>query len=187
MRLAVLISGRGSNMAAILEASKANEYPAEIVLVLSDHPDAAGLLTARENGIPAIAIPRKDFDSKAEHEVAIRDTIDKADTDLICLAGFMRILSAEFVQTYEGRLINIHPSLLPKYKGLDTHARAIAAGDTEHGCTVHFVNAEMDGGEIIEQARVSISPDDTPDTLADKVLVEEHKLYPKVVADLAKK
>lgn len=183
-KLAVLISGRGSNMASILEASKSPDYPAVISLVLSDNEEAGGLATALEHDIDAFAITRSDYETKAAHEAAIRSVIDEAGVDLICLAGFMRILSAEFVQAYNGRLINIHPSLLPKYKGLDTHARAIAAGETEHGCTVHYVNAEMDGGEIIEQAVVSILPDDTSDTLAARVLIEEHKLYPKVIGTL---
>lgn len=183
-KLAVLISGRGSNMAAILEASHAPDYPAEISLVISDKEDADGLNTALDHDIPAYAIHRNEFSNKLEHEAAIRSIIDDAEVDLICLAGFMRILSTAFVNAYKGRLINIHPSLLPNYKGLDTHARAIKAGDKEHGCTVHFVNAEMDGGQIIEQATVPIAANDTTETLAAKVLIEEHKLYPKVIADL---
>lgn len=185
-KLAVLISGRGSNMESILNASMDSAYPAKIAIVISDNRVAKGLETAIKNGIEARAIDRKDYSSKAEHEAAIIDVIDETGADLICLAGFMRILSEAFTNHYDGRLINIHPSLLPKFKGLDTHARAIEAGETEHGCTIHYVNAEMDGGEIIDQARVPVLEDDTPDKLAARVLVEEHKLYPKVIARLAK-
>ena len=183
-RLAILISGRGSNMEAILNACKQKDFPAEVSLVISDQNDAKGLETALDAGVPAFAFERKDYDSKPAHEAEIRKCIVANDIDLVCLAGFMRILSAEFVKTLEGRIINIHPRLLPRHKGLDTHARAIAAGDAEHGCTVHYVNAEMDGGEIIAQARIPINPDDTPESLARRVLIEEHKLYPAVVKQL---
>lgn len=185
-RLAVLISGRGSNMEAILRASQASDYPAEIALVLSDNPDAAGLRTAREAGIEAIAFPRSDFKDKASHELAICEKIELSEVDLICLAGYMRLLSETFTSRFEGKLINIHPSLLPKYKGLNTHARVIEAGDKLHGCTIHYVNAEMDGGEVIAQARIPVYEDDTPDTLEERVLVQEHKLYPKTVRSLCK-
>lgn len=183
--LAVLISGRGSNMEAILKASQAPDYPARIVLVLSDNKNAKGLETARQAGIEAIGIERKDYTSKAGHEADIQKAIEACGADLVCLAGYMRILSAEFTRSLEGRLINIHPSLLPKFKGLDTHQRALDAGESEHGCTIHYVNAEMDGGEIIAQAKVPVLPGDDAQTLAERVLVEEHKLYPKVIAELA--
>ena len=184
-KLAILISGRGSNMEAILAATKSVSYPAEICVVISDNKDAAGLDTARAANIEAHAIERSDYASRADHEAAIKKTINMAEADIICLAGFMRILSPDFTKTYQGRLINIHPSLLPKYKGLDTHQRAIDDGEKEHGCTVHFVNSEMDGGEIIAQAKVPVFSEDTADTLSARVLVEEHKLYSKVIADLA--
>lgn len=181
-RVAVLISGRGSNMAALVEAAEAPGYPGEVVAVLSDQPDAAGLDFAAAEGIPARAFARKSYDSKAEHEAAFVAAIDDARADVVCLAGFMRVLSAEFVAHYAGRLVNIHPSLLPKFPGLDTHARAIAAGETRHGCTVHFVTAEVDAGPIIAQASVPVEPGDTPETLAARVLAEEHKLYPRALA-----
>ena len=171
-------------MEAILKASQAEDYPASIALVVSDQADALGLQTALDANIPAFAFERKEFASKAQHEAAIVEVISAHDIDLICLAGYMRLLSAEFTERYNGKLINIHPSLLPKHKGLDTHARAIAARDTKHGCTVHYVSEEMDGGEIIAQAEVSILPDDTPDALAARVLVEEHKLYPSTISKL---
>jgi len=185
-KLAVLISGRGSNMEAILASSRYKEFPAKIAIVISDTPDAKGLETAIKSGIEARSFERSKFKDKASHEAAIMQAIDASGADLICLAGYMRILSAEFTKAYEGRLINIHPSLLPKYKGLDTHQRAIDAGEAEHGCTVHYVNSEMDGGEIIAQAKIAVRPDDTAETLAARVLIDEHKLYSKVIADLAK-
>ncbi|KAB0680691.1 phosphoribosylglycinamide formyltransferase [Aureimonas leprariae] len=181
-RIVVLISGRGSNMAALVDAAKAPDYPGEVVAVLSDKPDAAGLVFAAEAGIETAAFPRKAYGSKAEHEAAFVAAIDHAQPDLVCLAGFMRVLSADFVTRYAGRLINIHPSLLPKFPGLDTHARAIEAGETRHGCTVHFVTKEVDAGPVVAQAPVPVEPDDTPETLASRVLMEEHKLYPKAVA-----
>jgi len=173
-------------MEAILVASKEADYPAEIVLVISDNNNAKGLATAADAGIRALAFDRRAYDTRADHEAAIAMAIDEAHADLVCLAGYMRILSADFTNRFEGRLINIHPSLLPKFKGLDTHQRALDAGESEHGCTVHYVNSEMDGGEIIAQAKVDILPDDTADTLQARVLVEEHKLYPKVIRNLAK-
>ena len=179
-----MISGRGSNMEALLEATRKEDYPAELALVISDNPAAAGLETAQSANIDVSAFARADYSSKPEHEAAISGAIDSHGIDLICLAGYMRILSAEFSNKYSGKLVNIHPSLLPKFKGLDTHARAIAAGETKHGCTVHYVNEEMDGGEIIAQASINILPDDTAESLAARVLVEEHKLYPQVVRDL---
>jgi formyltetrahydrofolate-dependent phosphoribosylglycinamide formyltransferase len=183
-RLAVLISGRGSNMEAILTATQDPNFPAEIAMVLSDNEDAKGLETALAHDIPAYAFPRSEFDNKGDHETAIVEAIEAEEIDLICLAGYMRLLSEHFTSSFENRLINIHPSLLPKYKGLNTHQRALDAGDKEHGCTVHYVNGEMDGGKIIAQSSIKILPADTADTLAARVLVEEHKLYPKVIEDL---
>lgn len=183
-RLAVLISGRGSNLEAILKATQDASYPAEVVLVISDNSDAGGLELALNSEIDAFALERTEFNSRTEHETEISNLIDDYNIDLICLAGYMRILSADFASKFDGRLINIHPSLLPKFKGLDTHARAIKADEKEHGCTVHYVNSEMDGGEIIQQSIVPVEPEDTEQSLAARVLVEEHKLYPSVIADL---
>ena len=171
-------------MEAILQATRSPDYPAEISLVISDKEAALGLETALAEDIDAFAFERTDFESKAAHEAAIIEVIDNAEIDLICLAGYMRLLSADFTNRYSGKLINIHPSLLPKYKGLDTHKRAIEAGESVHGCTIHYVSEEMDGGEIIAQTEVAVLPEDTPETLAARVLVEEHKLYPSIVAKL---
>lgn len=173
-------------MEAILKSTKTSDYPAEICLVLSDNSNATGLETARSAGIETLGFERKHYANKSDHEAAIIDAIDASKADIICLAGYMRILSADFTKAYEGRLINIHPSLLPKYKGLNTHQRALDAGDKEHGCSVHFVNSEMDGGEIIAQAKVPVLKNDTSDKLAARVLIEEHKLYSNVIAELAK-
>jgi len=184
-RVAVLISGRGSNMEALIRATKAPDYPAEIVLVLSDNPEAKGLETARSEGIAARAVARSSHGSKRAHEEAIQQALDEAGVEIVCLAGFMRLLSGDFLEPWKGRIINIHPSLLPKHKGLDTHARAIEAGDATHGCSVHHVTAGMDEGPVICQAEVPVSPDDTPDTLAAKVLKEEHRIYPLALAEVA--
>lgn len=181
-RVVVLISGRGSNMSALARAAKDPAFPGEIVAVLSDTPDAAGLGTARAAGIPAEAITRGEHPDKASHEAAMLAAIEAARPDVVCLAGYMRLLSAAFVQRFEGRMINIHPSLLPLFPGLHTHERALAAGVRVHGCTVHFVTVEMDGGPIIAQAAVPVEPDDTPATLAARVLAEEHRLYPLALA-----
>lgn len=185
-KLAVLISGRGSNMEAILNATRFKDYPAKICIVISDNPEAKGLETAIKSGIEARSFKRNDYQDKASHERAIMEAINASGADLICLAGYMRILSSDFTDTYDGRLINIHPSLLPKFKGLNTHQRAITAGEKEHGCTVHYVNSQMDGGKIISQAVVPVLEDDTADTLASRVLIEEHKLYQEVIRNLAK-
>ncbi len=181
-RVAVLISGRGSNMAALIEAAKAPDYPAEIVLVIANKADAGGLALARAAGIPAVAVTAP---GKAAMEAEIDRHLAAAHVEIVALAGFMRILSPDFVQRWEGRLINIHPSLLPAFPGLDTHARAIAAGMSRHGCTVHYVTAGIDEGPVIAQAEVAVLPGDTPETLAARVLVEEHKLYPKALAMVA--
>lgn len=180
-RVAVLISGRGSNMEALADACAADDYPATIAGVLSDRADAGGLATAARRGIATAALPRADFADKAAHETAIGDQLRAWDTEFVCLAGFMRLLSADFLAPWRGRIVNIHPSLLPRHKGLDTHARALAAGDAEHGCSVHHVTAGMDEGPVIAQARVPVLPGDTADTLAARVLVEEHRLYPEAL------
>lgn len=184
MRVAVFISGRGSNMEALVAAADSADYPAEIVLVLSDNADALGLKTAASHGIATAAVPRADFADKRSHEQAIHKTLIDHNVEIVCLAGFMRLLSGAFLQPWVGRIINIHPSLLPKHKGLDTHRKALEAGDAEHGCTVHHVTAGMDEGPAIAQARVPVLDDDTPDRLSARVLVQEHALYPKALAQL---
>ncbi|MEQ8479927.1 MAG: phosphoribosylglycinamide formyltransferase [Hoeflea sp.] len=180
--VAILISGRGSNMGALIAASLDDTYPARIVSVISDKADAAGLEHARGFGIAARAVARSEFDSKETHEAAVREAIEASGAKFIALAGYMRLLSAEFVRAYEGRMINIHPSLLPAFPGLATHERALAAGCRVHGCTVHFVTEGMDEGPIIEQEAVRVALDDTADTLAARVLEAEHRIYPKALA-----
>ncbi|MEO9460041.1 MAG: phosphoribosylglycinamide formyltransferase [Lentilitoribacter sp.] len=184
-RIGVLISGTGSNMKVLAQACQKDEYPAEVCLVVSDKCDVKGLETAREMGINAVAFPRKDYTSKSDHEAAILAALDEADLDFICLAGYMRILSSEFIKKWSGKLINIHPSLLPLFPGLHTHDRAIAAGCKVHGCTVHFVTEGMDEGPIIAQAVVPIIPNDTADSLARRVLRTEHILYQRALKQLA--
>ncbi|ABI76285.1 phosphoribosylglycinamide formyltransferase [Hyphomonas neptunium ATCC 15444] len=183
LNLAILISGRGSNMEALLSAAEDPAYPAKPVLVASNRPDAKGLETAAAAGIPTLSIDHKLYGKDREaFERALDEALTKAGTEIIALAGFMRVLTPWFVMRWEGRMINIHPSLLPKYKGLDTHQRAIDAGDAEAGCTVHWVSAGVDEGEIIAQASVPILPGDTADTLAARTLPEEHTLYPRALA-----
>ena len=183
LKLAILISGRGSNMEALLKAAAAPDYPARPVLVLSNRPDAPGLDTAREAGVPALAIDHKAYGKDREaFERAMDKALTEAGTEIIALAGFMRVLTPWFVQKWQGRMINIHPSLLPKYKGLDTHQRAINAGDTEAGATVHWVSPGVDDGEIIQQASLPILPGDTAETLAARLLPVEHALYPAALA-----
>ena len=181
-RVGVLISGRGSNMAALIAAAKAADCPYEVVLVASDKPDAAGLTHAAEEGVATFAHSPKGI-PKAEYEAAIDAALRAAGVETIALAGYMRLLSGAFVGKWRDRIVNIHPSLLPAYKGLDTHARAIAAGDAEAGCSVHVVTEELDAGSVLAQARVPILPDDTADMLAARVLVEEHRLYPRTLAE----
>ncbi len=185
-RVAILISGRGSNMAALIEAARDPAYPAEIVGVFSNDPDAGGLAIAAQNGVPVAARPHRDFATKAAFEAAMGEVLAQWGPVIICLAGFMRLLSAEFCTEWAGRLINIHPSLLPRHKGLHTHEAALAAGDAEHGCTVHFVTPGMDEGPIIAQARVPVLAGDTAETLAARVLAEEHRLYPAALAMVAR-
>jgi len=180
-KVGILISGRGSNMMAIVEQA-ADAY--EVVVVASDKPEAPGLIWAREHGIPTFALSPKGI-GKLAYEAAISAALREAGAEIVALAGYMRLLSDEFVAEWRGRIVNIHPSLLPKYKGLDTHARAIAAGDEEAGCSVHIVTEELDAGDVLGQARVPILPDDDADTLAARVLAEEHRLYPQVLADFA--
>lgn len=184
-RTAVLISGRGSNMAALIEAARDPLYPAEITLVIADRPDAKGLELAAAEGIKTLAVERKDFDSKRSFEAAIHEAMMANATDLVCLAGFMRLLSADFVDQWYGRLLNIHPSLLPDFKGLDAQAQALSAGVSEAGCTVHLVSADMDAGPILLQAKVPVEATDTVDSLSARILVEEHRIYPQALAMLA--
>jgi phosphoribosylglycinamide formyltransferase-1 len=184
-RTAILISGRGSNMAALIAAARAPDFPAEIALVLSNKSDAGGLALARQAGIATAAVDHKIYAGRDEFEGSMQAVLDIHRIDLICLAGFMRILSAPFVTRWQGRIINIHPSLLPDFRGLDTHARAIAAGVKLHGCTVHFVEPELDAGPVIAQASVPVCEDDTPESLGARVLAEEHKLYPAALALVA--
>lgn len=177
-RVAILVSGGGSNMVALVR-SMVGDHPARPVLVASNDPAAGGLIKAAEMGIATAAVDHRPFKGdRAAFEAALLEPILQAGPDIVCLAGFMRVLTPDFVQRFEGRMLNIHPSLLPKYPGLHTHRRAIEAGDKEAGCTVHGVTAILDNGPILGQARVPVFSDDTPDTLAGRVLVEEHKLYP---------
>ncbi|MCB1768675.1 MAG: phosphoribosylglycinamide formyltransferase [Candidatus Competibacteraceae bacterium] len=180
-RLVVLISGRGSNLQAILDQAASGELPVEVAAVISNRPGVQGLERARQAGVPALELDHKNFPDRPEFEAALIALIDRQQPDLVILAGFMRVLTASFTEHYRGRLFNIHPSLLPKFRGLHTHERAIAAGETEHGATIHFVTAELDGGPIIVQARVPVLPDDDPDTLAARVLAQEHRLYPQAI------
>lgn len=182
-RVGVLISGRGSNMRAIVEAARAHDCPYEVVLVVSNNPDAAGLAEARDLGIATFAHSHRGMDRVAFDRL-IDSALREAGAEWIALAGYMRLLSPEFIARWPGRIVNIHPSLLPKYKGLDTHARALAAGDTRHGCSVHVVTPELDDGPVVAQAEIAILDGDTPETLADRVLVEEHRLYPQALARL---
>ncbi|SFE65959.1 phosphoribosylglycinamide formyltransferase-1 [Roseivivax sediminis] len=185
MRVAILISGGGSNMTALAD-SMTGDHPARPVLVLSNRPDAGGLARADARGIPTAAVDHRPYKGdRAAFEAALHDTLCAAQPDLICLAGFMRVLTEGFVARWQGRMINIHPSLLPKYRGLDTHARALEAGDTEAGCTVHEVTPALDDGPILGQARVPVRAGDTPDSLAARVLEAEHRLYPAVLRRLA--
>lgn len=181
--VAVLISGGGSNMAALIEAAKAPDAPHRIVLVLSNNPDAGGLTIARASGVEAIAIDHRPFGKDREaHERQIDGVLEAAGAQVIALAGYMRVLTPWLVGRWSGRMLNIHPSLLPKYPGLHTHARAIEAGDTEAGCTVHLVTDGVDEGPILGQARVPVMAGDTPEALAQRVLVAEHDLYPRLLA-----
>jgi phosphoribosylglycinamide formyltransferase-1 len=180
-RAVVFISGSGSNMMALVAAAKAADFPAEIVGVISDKPDAGGLAKAAAEGIPTFAFARKDYASKEAHEAAIFEALDTLSPDILCLAGYMRLLSATFIQRYEGRMINIHPSLLPLFPGLHTHQRAIDAGMRIAGCTVHFVTEGMDEGPVIGQAAVPVLSGDTADALAGRVLTVEHQLYPQAL------
>lgn len=184
-RVVVFISGGGSNMVALAEAARAADYPAEIVAVISDKADAGGLAKAQGMGIATFAFQRRDYDSKTAHEAAILAKLAELAPDIICLAGYMRLLSAEFIRPYEGRILNIHPSLLPLFAGLHTHQRAIDAGMKVAGCTVHLVTEGMDEGPILAQAVVPVLSGDTADTLAARVLKQEHRIYREVLRTVA--
>jgi phosphoribosylglycinamide formyltransferase-1 len=185
-RTAVLISGRGSNMESLIAAATAADFPAEIVLVLSNNPGAGGLATAAAAGIPARAIDHRLFGKdRAAHEAEIDAALRDAHVEIVCLAGYMRLLSPYLVGRWAGRMLNIHPSLLPDLKGLHTHERAIEAGHAEHGCTVHLVTEDLDSGPIVAQARIPVLPGDTPASLAARVLSEEHRLYPQALRTFA--
>lgn len=185
-RTAVLISGRGSNLAALLEAARDPAYPAAIALVLSNRPEAAGLGRAEAAGVPTAVVDHRAFGrDRAGFEAAMQARLDAAGIELVALAGFLRVLTDGFVARWEGRMLNIHPSLLPAFPGLDTHARALAAGVRLHGCTVHLVTAGVDEGPILAQAAVPVLPDDDEVALAARVLAEEHRIYPAALAWLA--
>jgi phosphoribosylglycinamide formyltransferase 1 len=184
-RTAILISGRGSNMRALIERARDPAYPAEIVLVLSNRPDAAGLFFAKENNIACAVVDHKIYAGREEFERSVQVLLELHRIELICLAGFMRMLTPWFIGQWQGRLLNIHPALLPAYRGLDTHARALADGAKIHGCTVHFVVAAMDEGPIIAQSAIAVRDSDTPESLAARVLAEEHAIYPAALACVA--
>jgi phosphoribosylglycinamide formyltransferase-1 len=183
-RVAILISGRGSNMAALIYAARASDCAYEVVLVTGDKPDAPGLDLAEAEGVPVARLPRPTKE-KSQFFEALNEALDKADVDLIALAGFMRIIPTDFVERWRGRILNIHPSLLPKYKGLQTHEGVLEAGDTSTGATVHLVTNELDSGEVLGQVEVAVLPGDDASTLAERVLIAEHQLYPRILADYA--
>ncbi len=178
LRTAILISGRGSNMASLIAAAKSPDFPAEIVLVLSNRPDAPGLASAKAQGFATAAVDHKIYAGREAFDASLQAMLEAHRIDFICLAGFMRLLTAGFTQAWQGRMINIHPALMPSYKGLHTHERALADGVKIHGCTVHYVVPDMDAGPIIAQAAVPVLDDDTPETLGARVLAQEHVIYP---------
>ena len=185
LRAAVLISGRGTNMLALAEAAARPDYPVALALVIANRADAIGLETARALGLATLAIPHRAYAGREAFDAALSDALEAHGVELVILAGFMRILTPGFIRRWEGRILNIHPSLLPKYPGLDTHARALAAGMMVHGCTVHEVTPELDAGPILGQAVIPVRPGDTPDSLAARVLPMEHRLYPAVLRRFA--
>ncbi|MBB6285944.1 phosphoribosylglycinamide formyltransferase [Pseudomonas sp. 13B_2.1_Bac1] len=177
----VLLSGTGSNLQALIDSTRTGDSPVRIAAVISNRSDAYGLQRARDAGIETRSLDHKAFEGREAFDSALVDLIDAFNPKLVVLAGFMRILSADFVRHYEGRLLNIHPSLLPKYKGMHTHQRALDAGDSEHGCSVHFVTEELDGGPLVVQAVVPVESDDSAQTLAQRVHTQEHRIYPLAV------
>jgi phosphoribosylglycinamide formyltransferase-1 len=185
-RVAILISGRGSNMAALIQAAAAEDFPAQIVVVISNRSDAGGLETAKAGGIPAVTIESKPFGKdRAAFELVLQSALEQHQVDLICLGGFMRLFTAEFVQRWYGRMLNIHPSLLPSFPGLDPQGQALRAGVKISGATVHFVIPETDAGPILMQGAVAVRDEDTPDTLAARILAIEHRIYPQALRLLA--
>ncbi len=187
LKLAIFISGRGSNMRSIMDACMSDSFPAEISVVLSNRPDAGGVKVANACNIPTETVDHKLYGEREAFEAEISQRLKNYDVDLIVLAGFLRILTPSFVERWPKKIINIHPSLLPDYRGTNTHARALADGRAETGCTVHYVIPELDSGEIIAQVRVPILEGDTPETLADRVLMEEHMIYPEAIKVVAEK
>jgi phosphoribosylglycinamide formyltransferase-1 len=187
LKLGVLISGRGSNLRSLIAACAAPDYPAEVALVISNVADAAGLAFAEQAGIPTVAINPKAFPNRAAFDAAVEAELSKAGVELICLAGFMRILGAEILTRWHDRVINIHPSLLPAFRGLHVHEQALAAGVKISGCTVHIVRPAVDDGPILVQAAVPVAADDTPETLAARILAAEHRIYPLAVRLIAEK
>ena len=187
LKIGVLISGRGSNLHSLIEATKKNSFPAEIVIVIANVPNTTGLEIAKRANIPVQIINHKTFNEREFFEDKLHDVLTKAKVELVCLAGFMRILTDHFIDLWLDKIINIHPSLLPSFKGLNTHNRAIESGAKFSGCTIHFVRPEMDDGPIIIQAVVAIQQNDTSDILANRILVEEHKIYPLAVKLIATK
>ena len=184
-KVAILISGSGSNMVRLVE-DMTGDHPARPVLVLCNQPEAAGLEKARALGVPTAVVDHRPFKGdRGAFEAEVLRELDKVAPDIVCLAGFMRILSADFITHYQGAMLNTHPSLLPKYKGLHTHARVLESGDAEHGCSVHLVTPELDGGPVLGQARLTLDPNDTADTLNTRVLKLEHRLYPAVLRSFA--
>jgi phosphoribosylglycinamide formyltransferase-1 len=180
-RVAVLISGRGSNLKSLIAAGQAPDFPAEIALVISNKAEAGGIAVAREAGVPVVVIPHNDYESRAAFDAEIDNALTDAHIDLVCEAGFMRIHSDGFVSKWEGRMLNIHPSLLPAFKGTRVHQQALDAGVKVSGCTVHFIVAELDSGPIVAQAAVPVLPGDTVETLASRILIEEHRIYPEAL------
>lgn len=183
--IAVLISGRGSNMMSIVEAADASDYPAQVVAVISNRPDAAGITWADARGIPTSVVDHTNFSTRESFEAELHKVLTASGAELVVCAGFMRIMTEGFVRQWEGRMLNIHPSLLPAFKGLHTHAKAIEAGVRIAGCSVHYVTADLDGGPIIAQAAVPVRPDDSEDSLAARVLHAEHRLYPAALRVVA--
>ncbi|WP_036286992.1 phosphoribosylglycinamide formyltransferase [Methylosinus sp. PW1] len=181
LRTAILISGRGSNMDALIEAARAPDFPAEIALVVSNRPEAAGLAKAKAAGIAVAAVDHKIYAGREEFERSLQIVLETHRIDFLCLAGFMRLLTPWFIGQWRGRMLNIHPALLPAFRGLHTHERALADGVKIHGCTVHFVVPEMDEGPIVAQSAISVLDSDTPDSLAARVLEQEHLLYPRAL------
>ncbi len=181
--IVILISGRGTNMESVVRAAQAEQWPARIAAVISNKADAAGLAFAQASGIATAVVPSKDFASREQFDAALQQTVDSFSPDLVVLAGFMRILTPAFVEHYAGRMVNIHPSLLPDFPGLATHRQALAAGVGRHGATVHIVTAELDHGPVLGQAEVPVLPGDTEATLAARVLEQEHLLYPRVIRE----